>query len=255
MNKSFISYAATLLTNTNLGLSSTEVCKYSNQYAVEYNISIPHFKLPFSKQVSNKAQALCENLMYFNPEAQYRIILELCTLEKFNGNQEVKNLQLKLMRDYSQYAPKAISEQLLNNVKQVLHWLDAYPDAKVLYEDALRKKNNQIELRNLLDDLRLSFELLVKQVLKKGKSLENLKSDLANYLNVKANSEINHLYIAIVFDFFTKYQNENIKHKNTFKEIEVDFIFNQTTILMLFLIQLDRENPQLPKEIQTLEII
>ena len=53
--------------------------------------------------------------------------------------------------------------------------------------------------------------------------------------------EVKNFYIATVFDFFTKYQNENVKHNINFKDIEIDFIFNQTTVLMQFLIVLHKQ--------------
>ena len=95
----------------------------------------------------------------------------------------------------------------------------------------------------MLDDLRSSFESLVKDILQSRKSLENLKSESGKFLDERnINVEVKNFYIATVFDFFTKYQNENVKHNINFKDIEIDFIFNQTTVLMQFLIVLHKQN-------------
>ena len=232
INNEYLSYAARILADTNEGLSGSEICKFCNQYAVKYAKTIKHTKLPFAKGVSNKAQVLRENLACFEPEQQFVIIRDLCDLEKFSNNEQVKDLKLTLARDYSHLAPQDVPEQILESINQVRHWLDDYPEAKVNYESALE---------NLLDDLRSSFESLVKDILQSRKSLENLKSELGKFLDERnINVEIKKFYTATVFDFFTKYQNENVKHNINFKDIEIDFIFYQTTVLMQFLITLHK---------------
>lgn len=241
INNEYLSYAARILADTNEGLSGSEICKFCTQYAVEYAKTIKHTKLPFAKGVSNKAQVLRENLACFEPEQQFVIIRDLCDLEKFSNNERVKDLKLTLARDYSHLAPQDVPEQILESINQVRHWLDDYPEAKVNYESALEKKNCNIYGRNLLDDLRSSFESLVKDILQSRKSLENLKSELGKFLDERnINVEIKNFYTATVFDFFTKYQNENVKHNINFKDIEIDFIFYQTTVLMQFLITLHK---------------
>ena len=242
INNEYLSYAARILADTNEGLSGSEICKFCNQYAVKYAKTIKHTKLPFAKGVSNKAQVLRENLACFEPEQQFVIIRDLCDLEKFSKNEQVKDLKLTLARDYSHLAPQDVPEQILESINQVRHWLEDYSEAKKHYESALEKKNNKIYERNVLDDLRCSLETLVKDILQSKSSVENLKSDLGNYLKKNnVNVEIRNLYITLL-KFFLEYQNNNVKHNNLFKEFEVDFIFNQTTVLMQFLIILHKQN-------------
>ena len=125
-------------------------------------------------------------------------------------------------------------------VLKTKEWLDDYPQAKKHYEDALSKRNNNIYTRNLLDDLRCSLEALVKEILKNSKSLENQKAELGNFLKENVISvEIRNLYTDKILDFYIKYQNNNVKHSENFNEIEVDFIFEQTAVLMRLLIKLD----------------
>ena len=152
-------------------------------------------------------------------------------------------LKVILTRDYYHLAPQEIAEQILETVNQVKNWLDGYPEAKKYYEDALEKMSCKMYKRNLLDDLRCSLEALVKDILQSKSSVENLKSDLGKFLDKSnINVQVKNLYISIIFDFFTKYQNENVKHNDLSKKIEVDFIFNQTTVLMQFLIVLHKQN-------------
>ena len=242
INNEYLSYAARILVDTNEGLSGSEICKFCNQYAVKYAKTIKHTKLPFAKGVSNKAQVLRENLACFEPDQQFVIIQDLCDLEKFSNNEQVNELKVILTRDYYHLAPQEIAEQILETVNQVKNWLDGYPEAKKYYEGALEKMSCKIYKRNLLDDLRCSLEALVKDILQSKSSVENLKSDLGNYLKENnVNVEIRNLYITLL-KFFLEYQNNNVKHNDLSKKIEVDFIFNQTTVLMQFLIVLHKQN-------------
>lgn len=242
INNEYLSYAARILADTNEGLSGSEICKFCNQYAVKYAKTIKHTKLPFAKGVSNKAQVLRENLACFEPDQQFVIIQDLCDLEKFSNNEQVNELKVILTRDYHHLAPQEIAEQILETVNQVKNWLDGYPEAKKYYEGALEKMSCKIYKRNLLDDLRCSLEALVKDILQSKSSVENLKSDLGNYLKENnVNVEIRNLYITLL-KFFLEYQNNNVKHNDLSKKIEVDFIFNQTTVLMQFLIVLHKQN-------------
>ena len=242
INNEYLSYAARILADTNEGLSGSEICKFCNQYAVKYAKTIKHTKLPFAKGVSNKAQVLRENLACFEPDQQFVIIQDLCDLEKFSNNEQVNELKVILTRDYYHLAPQEIAEQILETVNQVRNWLDDYPEAKKYYEGALEKMSCKIYKRNLLDDLRCSLEALVKDILQSKSSVENLKSDLGNYLKENnVNVEIRNLYITLL-KFFLEYQNNNVKHNDLSKKIEVDFIFNQTTVLMQFLIVLHKQN-------------
>ena len=96
--------------------------------------------------------------------------------------------------------------------------------------------------RNLLDDLRFSLEMLVKAILKNSKSLENQKAELGNFLKKHSISvEIRNLYTDKILEFYTAYQNNNVKHNKNYNEIEVDFIFEQTVVLMRLLIKLDNK--------------
>lgn len=242
INNEYLSYAARILADTNEGLSGSEICKFCNQYAVKYAKTIKHAKLPFAKGVSNKAQVLRENLACFEPDQQFVIIQDLCDLEKFSNNEQVNELKVILTRDYYHLAPQEIAEQILETVNRVKNWLDGYPEAKKYYEGALEKMSCKIYKRNLLDDLRCSLEALVKDILQSKSSVENLKSDLGNYLKENnVNVEIRNLYITLL-KFFLEYQNNNVKHNDLSKKIEVDFIFNQTTVLMQFLIVLHKQN-------------
>ena len=96
---------------------------------------------------------------------------------------------------------------------------------------------NEIFERNLLDNLRLSFEILLKNLLGNNKSLENQLSELGNFLRFKnVSTELKNMIVKLI-DYYTKYQNTYVKHNDTVNEKEIEFIFEYTTSLMKFLIR------------------
>src|SRR5436190_23394752 len=93
-------------------------------------------------------------------------------------------------------------------IKETKHWLEKYPDAYKEYLSALKKFDNKIYERNLLDDLRLSLELLLKNILHNTKSLENQVSDLGIYLKGKSiSAEVINMFNKLL-DYYVKYQNQ-----------------------------------------------
>ncbi len=68
-----------------------------------------------------------------------------------------------------------------NLLKDNLIRLVDYPESAGLYQSALNKLNENRNERNILDDLRLSLELLLKSLLNNNKSLENQLNELGTY--------------------------------------------------------------------------
>ncbi|NJK84514.1 MAG: hypothetical protein HC912_12705 [Saprospiraceae bacterium] len=235
----FINFSADVLGSTDTGLSGSKIAEYCSAYAIDYNVSIPFPEYPFPSDLPNKRTALKENLKAFTPEQQYRIIRELCELEQFKENANVKDLKIKLVSRYGQLAnngnPDEINEALIEETK---HWLQSYPDSLKLYQEALSKFNNQVYQRNLLDDLRLSLELLLKSILNNGKSLENQLSEIGTFIQAKNGSkELNNMFVKLI-DYYSKYNNSYVKHDDAVIENEIEIIFEMTSSFMKFLIRL-----------------
>ncbi len=239
IDNAFITWASGILADTDSGLSGSEVIDFSVKYAVEYNTNIPYSTYPFPKNLPNKRFVLAENLKRFQPEQQYKIIKDLCSLEKFSNNENVKNLLHKLVSQYPEYSN--IEENIHESVPETKDWLDEYPIAQTHYKSALEKRNNNLFPRNSLDDMRCSLEELLKHILGNKRALENQESELGQFLAKKGiSNEIRNLYTNIIIKFFKPYQNNNVKHEIKFKDIEVDFMLEQTTTLMRFLIKLHK---------------
>ena len=163
INNVFLTYASDILAETNSGLTSTEIGKYFSAKSLDYNIDIPFHKPPFL-DVPNKRTAFLENLKRFNSDQQFGIISEL--IERMIHLESVKDLKNKLYSQYPEYIPEGQHILASEIVKETQHWLSAYKKSFELYNSALDKLNNRIYQRNLIDDLRLSLELLLKELLK-----------------------------------------------------------------------------------------
>jgi hypothetical protein len=123
---------------------------------------------------------LKENLRAFNAVQQFQIIKDLCELPLFQNNDKAKDLKVKLYTRYGNLATEKIAKTEL--IIKTRHWLERHPEALEQYNNALAKFEGGIFERNTLDDMRLAFELLVKDLLSNGKSLENNISELGNKL-------------------------------------------------------------------------
>jgi hypothetical protein len=117
-----------------------------------------------------------------------------------------------------------------------LDWLSQYQRSYEAYKTALLKVGEKGEERGVVDYLRLSLELLLKDILHNKKSLENQKNELGNYLKFKNVSvELSNLFWTVL-DYYSKYQNDKAKHGNIVPADEVEFILYLTGILMRFLL-------------------
>ncbi len=235
----FINFAADNLGETQSGLSGSRIAEYSNAYAIEYDVDIPYPEYPFPADLPNKRTALRENLKAFSPEQQFTIIKDLCELSCFESNTGVKDLKIKLLSRYSAYAVGTLAEDVNKSlIEETQHWLSEYPNSLKLYDEALGKHSQGVNQRNLLDDLRLALETLLKSVLENGKSLENQIGELGKFINERNGSkELNNMFLKLI-DYFTKYQNSYVKHNDAVNENEVDIIMEMVSSFMKFIIRI-----------------
>jgi hypothetical protein len=236
----FLTYAADILGDTNDGLSGSNIVKAFTGYAIDFNVDIPHSSYPFD--AANKRTALLDNLRAFSSEQQYKIIRELCEHSKLPQPipQSVNNLKIQLIARYGSQFGIVSSETLnVSLVEDVQHWLSDYPESANLYDSALTKFNNNIFERNLLDDLRLSLELLLKHIFENGKSLENQIPNIGVFISSNGGSKEFSNMFRILVDYYSKYQNSFIKHNDAVIEEEVEFIFEMTSSFMKHLVKMN----------------
>ena len=238
----FIRYAADILAETNSGLSGNEIVKATGSYAVDYDVMLPHPTYPFDAQ--NKRTALYDNLMAFSGPQQYRIIMELCGHRSFGfkRNKDRDELKIRLATRYPQFAGEAPASEINETlIEETRHWLDGYDEALESYDSALQKYEAGIFHRNLLDDLRLALELLLKELFDNNKSLENQIKSLGGYIQDRGGSkELANMFVKLV-DYYASYQNSYAKHNSAVIEEEIEFIFEITSSFMKHLVRLSRE--------------
>lgn len=239
MDNAFLDYICNILADTKDGLTGSEIIKYCNKYAIEYNVTIPvdnieMLKTSYKNFIPNKRIALKKNLESFNLNQQIEIIKYLCTLPKFNNKDETKDLLEKMSIRYKD----SNFQELNKSVTETKHWLNGYPDSLKLYNEALQKYQQGIYQRNILDDMRLSLELLLKTLLNNKKSLENQFEIVGKELkNKNVSKEVSNLFTTVL-TYYSNYQNQYIKHNDNVKSEEVELIINQTNTIMIFLIKI-----------------
>lgn len=122
-------------------------------------------------------------------------------------------------------------------VKKNLVDLASYPQAGKHYQSAMDKLNEGKFERNLVDDLRLCIETLLKSILANDKSIENQYSPLGQYLETRNISvELRNLFIKQL-EYYAKWHNENVKHNDKVKELEIDLVINISSTFISFLLQ------------------
>ena len=233
ISHSFLSHASDILADTNKGLTGTEIVKFFVAKSVDYNVDIPHSKSPLT-DVANKRTAFLENLLPFTPEQQFQIIIELSENEKFKTVESVIALKQKLVSQYSNLVVRqtTVDKEL---VLQTKHFLEKFPAAYKPYRSGIEKFEANLYERNCLDDLRLSLELLLKGILNNSKSLENQTADLGKHQQNKGlSTEVSNMFNKRL-DYYSKYQNNYVKHNDKVNGDEVEFIINLTNTFMRLL--------------------
>ena len=236
----FIQFASDILADTNKGLSGGTIVRVCSAYAVEYDVNIPHPSYPFDAQ--NKRTALYENIMAFSASQQYRIIKELCDHSSFSLKEspERKDLKIKLISRYHHLDPKDTPSEVNETlVEETKHWLEDYPESLSLFTQALEKYDHGSFQRNLLDDLRLSLEKLLKEIFNNGKSLENQIQFVGAFIKENGGStEFSNMFVKLI-DYYTKYNNNYVKHDDAVIEEEIEFILEITSSFLKHMVRLN----------------
>lgn len=236
MDPHFLTYATDIIGETQYGLSGSEIAKYSTEFAVKYNVVIPFGTYPFPKTLPNKKTALKRNMEEFSGDQQFQFILWLCELPQLNQQQSIKELKIRLLTNYgNKYGLINISDSSV--IADTHHWLSNYPNALAKFNEGLIKYQASLFERSSIDDMRLSFELVVKDILRNNKSLENQIPEIGSKLkNKNVSPELRNMYMKLM-DYYTKYQNTYVKHDDKINKNEIEYIIELTCLMMKFLIK------------------
>lgn len=240
----FIQYASDILADTVSGLSGSVIVKVTSAFAVEYGIdNLPHPAYPFD--APNKRTALYDNLMVFNVGQQYRLIKELCDHPSFpeTESNKRKELKVRLITRYGHLDPKDTPSEVNENlVNETRHWLSGYPESLSLFTQAIEKYEHGAFQRNLLDDLRLALERLLRSLLGNSKSLENQIQEIGKYIKSRGGSpELSNMLVKLI-DYYAKYHNSYVKHDDSVIEEEIEFMLEISSSFMKHLVRLGARN-------------
>jgi len=133
---------------------------------------------------------------------------------------------------------KILDDALINDP---LGWMDSHPKVMKRFVNALHLylDKDKSKYRNLLDDLRVSLETLLRELLSNRKSLEKQKDPLLKWMDERgAHKQIRNQFWTLL-DYYSKYQNDTVKHQEKWEEFEVEHIIYLTGCFMRFLLQLD----------------
>lgn len=240
ITSAFLSEAANILAETQEGLSGSKIAERCAALAVDYKVDIPYPTYPFPPTLPNKRTALYKNLEAFQPEQRYSVLMDLCNHPKLQDNQKVRELKVIIFTRYRHLAKHSDGEELnLDLVEETYHWLSQHVAAHKVFSEAFSKYKSSVLQRNLLDDFRLSLELLCKDLLKNDKSLENQIAPLADYVkNHGGSKEVQNMFEKLL-DYYTKYQNKYVKHNDAVIESEITLVVDLTCLFMKHLLQIE----------------
>ena len=245
MEENFISYACDILGKTAGGLSGSEIAKYFVEYSMTFNRKIAFSNSSFSIEgrILNKRDALKMNLYCFKDNEKYFIINDLCKKQKFVLNEDAKKLHIKLIKTYSELNNIVPENEKLDIeiINQTKHWLEDFPDVYKLYNKAIENFKIKAFERNILDDLRLSLEKLLKEIFNNAKSLENQFSNVGKLIIESGGSkEYRNMFIKLI-EYYSQYQNTYVKHDDKVVLSEIEFTIEITSIFMKNIIKFDKK--------------
>ena len=128
MDNTFLGYACDILADTSKGLTGSEIVKYCNRFALDYNVIIPvdnaeMLQMNHKPQIPNKRTALKMNLEAFELNQQIEIIKFLSELPKLKDNEDIKELISKMNLRFGLDDNK----ELKKGINETKHWLGKYP--------------------------------------------------------------------------------------------------------------------------------
>lgn len=238
IDNAFLLIACSWFGDTKNGLTGAEIIKFCSEYSFNYGIKLAYESMDLSEtKRKNKRTVLLENIKRFDGKQQFEMLLALCRLEKFRDKARTLEIQSKLIERYSKFAPDQSELLDISIIAETKQLLDDHPEVQKHYKSALIKYQTQIFGRNLVDDMRLAFELLLKEMLSNDRPLEKQQDDLYKYLQANGISDSLISMYNKLREYYCNYQNINAKHNDLTKKEEFEFIIELTSIMMKLILR------------------
>jgi hypothetical protein len=220
------------------GLSGANIIRFCQKYSVMFGEKLAYEATDmYTTGGKNKATVFALNLKEFQGKHQFEMLIELCKLPEFKNQPQTLEIQSRLIERYSEFAPDPSELLDISIITETKHLLDDYPQVKIHYESALIKYQTQIFERNLVDDMRFSFEQLLKEILSNDRPLEKQQDDLCKFLQANSISDSLISMFNKLREYYCNYQNIHAKHNDLIKKQELEFIIELTSIMMKLIIR------------------
>lgn len=213
--------------------TGTTITQYLSEIYIEFGINVLSMG-----QYESKARYLERSLSLLDDEQTFKTILFLA--EKIKDPDSAAKVMPKIDKMKRQFPEYDCSGSILNQelVEETKHWLNDYPKALEEYTNAEKQYTENDYQRNLLDNLRLSLELLIKDLTGVDKSIENqnINNILGTLKSIGVSNELRSMIRSLI-DYYSKYHNNFVKHDSLVAETEIEVIFELTSTIMKFLIR------------------
>lgn len=204
--------------------TGNEIITITNEFADSVGEKVTFQTVSFN----SKKDILSTNINDLSIDARIRFFSEIKDVRRVVNKPELVKQIDQLISGTSGKVQK--SRESISSI------LDGYsPKLKEMWLSAVNSYNEN-NSRNALDSIRLTLELLCKEILQNNKSLENQKKDLGKYLQSKGvTSQFRNLLFRVL-DMYEKIQNDHAKHDvPQLSHMEISYLMNQSVLLIKFI--------------------
>ena len=213
--------------------SANELIDLTYEFAKGYKKDIPIDDTNY--EFLNKKELLSENLNVLSDNEKIEFLSQI----KYHSRLS----QDDFLRDEIDLLEKDASNGVIKARNSVSSLLETYSiDIKKQWQRTYTFYDH-LDYRNALDNMRLTIELLIKRITGSTASLENQTNILGGFLKEKdISKEVRNLFFKML-DMYAKIQNHEVKHNlpQNLNSKEIKFLMNQSTVIIKFLIDCDKE--------------
>ncbi len=124
------------------------------------------------------------------------------------------------------------NKKTIEKLKMVGSSLESHPKSQCLYEEAIQNINAGGSNRSTLDNIRLSMEQYLQEVIGNKNVLEKQEKPLKQFLKSKgATTEVVTSITQFLHSFY-KYQDNNVKHDSNVKKEDVDYFLDMANAII-----------------------
>lgn len=210
--------------------TGNEIITLTTEFAANVGEKVTYHAVGYN----SKKDILARNISDLSNQSRINFFKEIKTVQRVAKDQ-------KLVKQIDQLI-SCSSDGVEKSRQNISSLLDKYSlKIKKVWLSAVEFYDKE-DARNALDSIRLTLELLCKEILHNDKSLENQRNDLGRYLQSKGvTSQFRNLLFRVL-DMYEKIQNDNAKHDvPKLSHMEISYLMNQSVLLIKFINDCENE--------------